>query len=240
VCEAGGAAAARCWLPRAMRTPRAWVLLRGELARRGERRKCSQTTRPRPPGRACEGERATLQVAAARALDCHITCCALASARDENAPCVGAAARRARASRRSTHKFSNHATAASGSGVRGREGATLSKSRRRGLSPTKFGSWDAARASACTYARAISRDKRRFRGQSLGLQVGRANKSQRLSSVVSTMELKNACLHHIDRFFAIDRAERRPKRWHACICSMHGATGTCGGPQTTCEGASRR
>ena len=36
---AGGAAAARCWLPRAMRTPRAWVLLRGELARRGERRK---------------------------------------------------------------------------------------------------------------------------------------------------------------------------------------------------------
>ena len=57
---AGGAAAARCWLPRAMRTPRPWVLLRGELARRGERRKCSQTTRPRPPGRACEGERATL------------------------------------------------------------------------------------------------------------------------------------------------------------------------------------
>ena len=112
---------------------------------------------------------------------------------------------------------SNHTTAASGSGVRGREGATLSKSRRRGLSPTKFGSWDAARASACTYARAISRDKRRFRGQSLGLQVGRANKSQRLSSVVSTMEPKNACLHHIDRFFAIDRAERRPKRWHACI-----------------------
>ena len=102
---------------------------------------------------------------------------------------------------------------------RGRRGAARRQreSRRRGLSPTKFRSWDAARASACTYARAISRDRRTFRGQSLGLQVGRANKSQTLSLVALTMELKNACLHHIDRFFAIDRAERRPKRWHGCI-----------------------